>query len=46
MCIEEKGKTLDNSNIDDSCLGMRKLHLNKKGKSMLAMNLIKAMDEF
>ena len=46
MCIEEKVKTLDNSNIDDSCLGMCKLHQNKKGKSMLAMNLIKAMDEF
>ena len=46
MCVEEKVKTLNNSNIDDSCLGMRKLHLNKKGKAMLAMNLSKAMDDF
>ena len=46
MYFEEKVKTLNNSNIDDSCLGMRKLHLNKKGKAMLAVNLIKAMDEF
>ena len=45
VCVEEKVKTLDNSNIDDSCLGMRKLHLNKKGKAMLAMNLIKATEE-
>ena len=46
LCVEEKVKILDNSNIDDSCLGIRKLHLNKQGKSMLAMNLIKVMDEF
>ena len=30
---------IDNKNIDESCLGMKKLHLNRKGTSFLANNL-------
>ena len=29
---------IDNSNIDDSCLGVKKVHPNKKGKAYLANN--------
>ena len=29
-----------NENIDESCLGIKKLHLNRKGNSYLAVNFI------
>ena len=30
---------IDNANVDDSCLGKGKLHLNNKGKSIPASNI-------
>ena len=40
-CCEENLITyIDNTNIDDTCLGKLKLHPNKKGKTYSAKNLI------
>ena len=35
---------ISNGNVDDSCLSKRKLHLNKKGKSVLANNYIRYLN--
>ena len=32
---------IDNKNIDETCLNKKKLHLNRKGNSYLANNMIK-----
>ena len=40
LCVEEKVKIIDNSNLDEYCLGRGKLHLNRKGKAFLARNFI------
>ena len=39
ICARNNLQYIDNSNIDESCLGIRKLHLNRKGTSYLANNL-------
>ena len=41
LCEENLIDFIDNSNIDESCLGERKLHLGKKGNAYLASNFIK-----
>lgn len=41
ICDENLIDYIDNSNIDESCLGLKKLHPNKKGKSFLANNFIR-----
>ena len=38
ICARNNLNCIENSNIDDSCLGMKKLHLNRKGTSYLANN--------
>lgn len=38
LCDENLIDFIDNSNIDESCLGKKKLHPNKKGKAFLANN--------
>ena len=38
ICVRNNLNCIDNSNIDESCLGMKKLHLNRKGSSYLANN--------
>ena len=44
---EENGiQLIDNNNIDLSCLSSRKLHLNRKGDSMLAQNFLKFLDKY
>lgn len=40
FCDENKIDYLNNDNIDESCLGKKFLHPNKKGKSYLAKNFI------
>ena len=35
---------IENSNIDNSCLSARKLHLNRKGDSTLARNFVNFLD--
>ena len=35
---------IDNDNIDETCLGKGKLHLNKVGKSLLAKNFMKYLN--
>ena len=40
LCIEGKVKIIDNSNLDEYCLGRGKLHLNRKGNAFLAKNFI------
>lgn len=40
FCEENHVDYIDNNNIDDSCLGRKGLHPNKKGKSYLAKNFI------
>lgn len=37
---------VDNVNIDAACLGAQKLHMNKKGNSYLANNVIKFLSEY
>ena len=39
ICARNNLQYIDNSSIDESCLGIKKLHLNRKGKSYLANNL-------
>ena len=41
LCEENLVDFIDNSNIDESCLGEQKLHLGKKGNAYLASNFIK-----
>ena len=36
---------IDNKSIDESCLGMKRLHLNRKGTSFLANNLKNFIDD-
>ena len=36
---------IDNKSIDESCLGMKRLHLNRKGTSFLANNFKNFMDD-
>ena len=41
LCEDNLIDLIDNSNVDESCLGAKKLHPNKKGKSFLAKNFIR-----
>ena len=41
LCEDNLIDMIDNSNVDESCLGAKKLHPNKKGKSFLANNFIR-----
>ena len=45
LAIELDVPIIDNSNIDISCLSSRKLHLNRKGDSILARNFINYIDD-
>ena len=40
LCDENLIDYIDNDNIDDSCLGVKQLHLNKKGNVIFAKNII------
>ena len=40
FCDENNIDFIDNSNIDESCLGKKGLHPNKKGKSYMARHFI------
>ena len=44
ICITNNLKWINNSNLDETCLGTKKLHLNRKGCSYLANNLKKFID--
>ena len=44
VCTRNSFKLIDNSNLSETCLGAKKLHLNKKGCSYLACNLKKFLD--
>ena len=41
LCEENLIDYIEHSNIDESCLGIKKLHPNKKGKAYLAKNFIR-----
>ena len=43
-CQQNNLGFIDNSNIDESYLGKQKLHLNKRGSSLLAKNIMDHMD--
>ena len=45
FCDENKTTYLCNNNIDESCLGLKKLYPNKKRKAFLAKNFIKCISE-
>ena len=45
VCKRNKLEWIDNSNLDETCLGVKKLHLNRKGCSYLANNIKKFIDE-
>ena len=45
-CEENLFDFINNDNVDVSCLGTRKLHLNAKGKSYIANNFISYLDKF
>ncbi len=38
ICERNNLHCIDNNNIDESCFGMKRLHLNRKGSSYLASN--------
>ena len=40
FCDDNLLDYIDNENIDESCLGIKKLHLNRKGNAYLAKNII------
>ena len=46
FCEENLIHFLSNENIDESCLGRGKLHLNRKGSKLFALNLISFMKPF
>ena len=47
LAKELKIRTIDHDeNIDESCLSYEKLHLNKKGNSVLARNFLNFINEF
>ena len=41
LCEENHIDYINNDNVDESCLGERKLHLGTKGNAYLASNFIK-----
>ena len=41
FCDVNKIDFINNDNLDESCLGQKKLHLSKKGNAYLASNFIK-----
>ena len=41
VCLQKRRKFIDNSNIDQSCLNRRGLHLNRKGSGLLSRNYLK-----
>ena len=45
LCIRNQIEFIDNCNLDDSCLGVKRLHLNKKGNSYLANNFNKFLEK-
>ncbi len=45
LCVEEKVNIVDNSNLDEYCLGRGKLHLNYKGNAALAQNFISLLNQ-
>ena len=44
LCEENLIDYIEHSNIDESCLGIKKLHPNKKGKAYLAKNFIRYLN--
>ena len=46
ICSRNNLRSIDNNNIDESCLGIKKLHLNRKGTSYLANNLKHFIHDF
>ena len=44
FCAKNRIDLIDNSNLDVSCLGAKKLHLNKKGNSYLANNFTRYLE--
>ncbi len=45
FCIKNQIDLIDNSNLDVSCLGVKKFHLNRKGNSYLANNFNKYLEK-
>ena len=46
LCEENLIDFINNQNIDVNCLGVKKLHLSKKGSAIFACNLIDYMEQF
>ena len=44
-CKQQNIDFIDNQNIDGTCLGAKKLHLNKKGNSIFAKNILTYLDQ-
>ena len=45
LCITEGPEIIDNSNLDITCLGVKRLHPNKKGNAVLARNFRSFFDK-
>ena len=41
FCDDNKNDLINNDNLDESCLGQKKLHVSRKGNAYLASNFIK-----
>ncbi len=46
LCVERKMMFIDNSNLEENCLGMKGLHPNKRGNAYLAKNFLNAFEKF
>ena len=44
-CCQKDIDYIDNSNITEDSLGVKKLHLNRKGNSSFAKNLLKYLND-
>ena len=45
FCESNGIEMINNENMDESNLGKRKLHLNRKGNGMLAKNIINSINQ-
>ena len=44
VCVEQRLDFFNNSNVDNSCLGQKGLHLNLRGNAAFAKNLLQIIN--
>ena len=46
FCEKSNDKVIFNTDVDENCLGARKLHLNQRGNSVLARNFLNLINKY